>query len=313
MKKNFEAFWDFWLAPVDGAPAAKLRIGTAGIGLVQLVLVWSSLPLLFGNFGLVQWRVVDVARDGVVPGLSGVAIALAPLGVSSATVVRAAFALYGCALVALALGFRPRLAAAVALLSHVIASNSGALAVYGFDALMHAALFYLVLTPSAGMWSVDRWRGVVDASPTWLGRLGLRALQVHLCLVYLNAGIAKAQGSQWWSGEALWRALRSPQFEQLDVSRLAEWPLLLQAGCWLTLLLECGYAFAVWVPQLRRWWLLAIVGLHVGIAVLMGLWLFSALMIVLNVSCFWASAPRATRSQEAQADAAGQRAAAPRE
>lgn len=283
-------FWDFWLAPADGAPAAALRIGTAVVGLVQLATVWSSLTMLFGNFGLMQWRVIDVAREGVVPGLSGLAIALAPLGVSSATVVHAVFALYGCALVALGVGLKPRLAAATALASHIVASNSGALAVYGFDALIHVTLFYLVLMPSAGRWSVDLWRGATDSSPTWVGRLGLRALQVHLCLVYLNAGVAKAQGDQWWSGEALWRAVRSPQFEQLDLSMLAEWPLLLQAGCWLTLLVECGYAFVIWVPSLRRPWLVATIGLHVGIGVFMGLWLFSALMIVLNLACFWVSA-----------------------
>lgn len=291
-------FWDFWLAPADGAPAATLRIGTAGVGLVQLAMVWSSLTMLFGNFGLVQWRVMDVARDGVVPGLSGLAIAVAPFGVSSATVLKVAFAIYGCALISLAVGFKPRFAAAVALLTHLLASNSGALAVYGFDALMHAALFYLVLTPSAGRWSVDLWRGAADSNSTWTGRVGLRALQLHLCLVYLNAGWAKTQGDQWWSGEALWRALRSPQFEQLDFSWLANWPLVLQAGCWLTLLVECGYAFAIWVPRLRRPWMLATIGLHVGIGLFMGLWLFSALMIVLNVACFWVSdSPKESSSQ----------------
>lgn len=290
MKKPLESFWNFWLAPADVAPAATLRIGTAAVGLAQLAMVWSSLTMLYGNFGLVQWRVIDVAREGVMPGLSRLAIAVAPLGVSSAMVVHAVFALYGCTLVALGVGLLPRFSAAAALLTHLVASNSGALAVYGFDTLLHAALFYLVVMPSAGRWSVDRWRGAAEASPTWLGRLGLRALQVHLCLVYLNAGLSKASGDQWWSGEALWRALRSPQFEQVDLALLAEWPLVLQAGCWLTLFIECGYAFVIWVPSLRRPWLLATIALHAGIAVFMGLWLFSALMVVLNVACFWVSA-----------------------
>ncbi|MGV3622012.1 MAG: hypothetical protein ACO1OB_14415, partial [Archangium sp.] len=151
--------------------------------------------------------------------------------------------------------------------------------------------------------SVDLWRGAADSRATWVTRIGLRALQVHLCLVYLNAGFAKLQGEQWRSGEALWRAVLSPQFAQFELSRLAEWPLVLRAGCWLTMLVECGYAFAVWVPKLRRPWLMATIGLHVGIGLFMGLWLFSALMIVLNVACFQVSSDAARHELDGEGEA----------
>src|SRR4051794_20043084 len=57
-----------------------------------------------------------------------------------------------------------------------------------------------------------------------------------------------------------------------------------------------GYPVGVFIPGLRRPWLLATLGLHAGIAACMGLWLFSLVMMVLNVAAFGIRAePRSSR------------------
>jgi hypothetical protein len=63
--------------------------------------------------------------------------------------------------------------------------------------------------------------------------------------------------------------------------------LLVQAFALVGGLLELfGYAFLVWPRRTRRLTALATLGLHAGIAVTMGLWSFSALMMVLTGSAF---------------------------
>jgi hypothetical protein len=54
----------------------------------------------------------------------------------------------------------------------------------------------------------------------------------------------------------------------------------------MTLVLEAGVLAFVWHPRLRRFWLGGIMGMHLGIALLLGLWTFAAIMIVFDVAAF---------------------------
>jgi hypothetical protein len=42
----------------------------------------------------------------------------------------------------------------------------------------------------------------------------------------------------------------------------------------------------IWLRSLRPWWVAATVGLHLGIGVTMGLWMFSVMMILMTMSAF---------------------------
>ena len=58
-------------------------------------------------------------------------------------------------------------------------------------------------------------------------------------------------------------------------------------GGWLVIALELAYPVFIWWLPTRRFFLWAIVALHAGIALMMGLYLFSALMMVLNLAAFY--------------------------
>lgn len=266
-------FWKFWLEPADVRPLRFLRVGVATVGLVQLVMLWPSLVTLYGNYGVVQWAISDAGNDAWLPTLGALALFAKRHGFDWPTdqIVSTVFALFGTALVGLLTGIRPRLFASVALLTHLMTTNSGYFSTYGVDTLLHVSLFYLTWAPSSG-------------APSETARLGLRALQLHLCMVYLDAGFAKFVGPDWWSGESLWRTLMQPNFGQFDARFFADMPWLPMIGGWVTVITECGYPFAMWHPKLRRPWLAAVVALHLGIGLFMGLWLFSAVMIVMNIA-----------------------------
>jgi hypothetical protein len=137
---------------------------------------------------------------------------------------------------------------------------------------------------------MDRQSGRVSDEPTSLARLGLRVLQLHLCIVYLSSGIEKATGEQWWNGEAIWRSVTRPDLATFDLTTLAQFPLVAMLLCWGTLVVEIGYPAMIWHRWTKLPWAAATIGLHAGIAIFLGLWSFAALMIVLNVAALTVSA-----------------------
>jgi hypothetical protein len=80
-----------------------------------------------------------------------------------------------------------------------------------------------------------------------------------------------------------------PDLGQFDFAWLADTPWLAMLAGWGTLVVEIGYVFLVWPRRTRQLWALATVGLHVGIALALGLVSFAAVMIVLNVAAFLVS------------------------
>lgn len=130
-----------------------------------------------------------------------------------------------------------------------------------------------------------RLRGRPLAAPERFGFHRL-ILQFHLCLIYFFSGISKCLGADWWNGISVWRALTRPPFDLIPAPLLLRGSWLLPALGILVCLLETGYPFFIWGRRTRGPWLLAILGMHLGIGLTMGLYLFALIMIVLNLSAF---------------------------
>jgi len=281
MKRALRAVRDFLTPAVAARPLALCRIGISTVLLVQAWQVAHDLLALFGPRGLVQWSLDEAILPPWRPRISWL---VEQYGVSPDAAVRLTFAVYVVGLVLLLLGWHTRAAAFVTWLTHMMLAGSGELTTYGVQAFGHIILTYLLVFPSGADLSVDRTPATSGRS--WRYGLALRVLQIHLCVVYLFSGVEKGSGRQWWTGEAIWRAVMQPQFAQFDLGWTARFPLILAFAAWGTLLIECGYPFAMWWPRLRRTWVLAAVSLHAGIALFLGLRLFSSMMIVLTVSAF---------------------------
>jgi hypothetical protein len=277
---------DFLARPVSARPLAVFRIGLAAVLLAQAFALAPQLQELFGNDGLVQWSVVDRAIPAGVPRLRWLSSVVAPFGVSDAACVRAVFWTYIAGLGCLLVGWRTRLAAGAAWLTHMMLSMSGNASIYGVDQFAHIGLFYCLCMPVGAAASVDRRAGRETGEGFFSARLALRVLQFHLCIVYLASGIEKATGIQWWNGEAVWRAMMRPDLGQFDVAWLACAPWLARVACWGTLAVELGFSILIWPRWTRKVMGLATIGMHVGIGLGMGLVSFSAVMIVWNLAAF---------------------------
>jgi hypothetical protein len=294
------AFWSrmqqkaiaFVAAPAYAKPLAALRIGLAAVLIVQALAIASHVLELFGPRGFVQWSLGEAMLFEGVPRIRWLAEALAPLGVSENFCVRAVFVLYVAGLSALLFGWHTRAAAVTAWFTHLILMMSERSSLYGVDDFAHIVLFYCMWFPVGHFWSMDQQAGRVSGAPSFAARLSLRVLQIHLCIVYFSSGIEKltAPGHQWLTGEVIWKAAMLPEFQQFDMSLLADFPWLAKLVTWGTLAVELGYTFLVWPRFTRKFMVLNTIAMHVGIALTMGLVSFSAVMIVLSASA-WLFSP----------------------
>jgi hypothetical protein len=288
---------DFVSRPASPRPLAVLRIGLAAVLLAQAFALAGNLQDLFGEYGIVQWAVSPFKAPGEVPSVNGIRSLLAPLGVSGATAVQLVFFTYVFCLVCLLVGWKTRVFAVIAWLTHMALKTTGSTSIYGVDDFAHIGLFYCVWMPVGYAWSLDQRSGSVSDEATPLARLSLRVLQLHLCVVYISSGIEKAAGEQWQNGEAIWRAMMRRDLGQFDVSWLADYSWIAVALCWVTLVVEIGYGLMIWNRWTRKLWAVATIGMHLGIGVGMGLLSFAAVMIVFNVAALLIpSEPAETRN-----------------
>ena len=131
--------------------------------------------------------------------------------------------------------------------------------------------------------------------PSVSANLTVRLIQVHVCVIYLMAGLAKLQGLSWWTGDAPWGTLANFEYAPMhlplyvDFLRfLAQWrwlyELIIGMGAMITLTFEIGYAFLIWRPAFRTIWLWLAFFFHAGIGMFMGLRTFSILMLAFNLA-----------------------------
>ncbi len=271
---------DTWFRPVSARPLAALRVALPLLLLVHLVWLSNDILSLHGNRGIIPWELTDLLRDPWVPGLPTLAKLFLPLGISAHGAIIFLLSSYAGSLLSLALGFHARLSAFVAWGIHLSLVTSGFASFYGVDQLANTFLFYLVLFPSGRAWVFDARRQ--ESIPVGC----LRVMQIHLCVIYLAAGLDKAMGRQWWNGEAIWQAVTQPAFRMFDLSSLASHSWIPMLAGWGTLVVEIGYVFLIWPRRTRRMWCLATIGLHLGMGLFMGLVFFSSLMILLTCCLF---------------------------
>lgn len=187
---------------------------------------------------------------------------------------------------------------------------------FGMDTMSNILLLYLMVGDSGGAFSLDRviarYRatreslrrsGGIDGAtaaflaaprPTVSAGLGLRLIQVHFCFIYMAAGLSKLKGQTWWNHNAYWETIANPEFTLIQfewyeslmrsmASFRPAYAFIAAGAIFHTFIAEIGLPFLVWT-RARPW--IVIVGflLHAGIAIFMGLTVFSLLMMIMLLS-----------------------------
>jgi hypothetical protein len=293
----------FWLRcislqPESAKPLALLRIGISSILIAQAISVRNYLYPLVGSLGIMQTEITSALTVSCVPRLEWAAnLGHKMFNLGEERVIIICFIAYLFFLSLLLLGWQTRITALFAWLFHLAFNTSGVASTYGVHEFTNISLFYCVVMPTGAAWSLDSWLTPNKKRHPLGNALSRRVLQWHMCIIYVASGIEKATGEQWWNGEAIWRALIREDVP-VNFSWLAVVPVVAMIACWFTLVVEIGYGVFIWIPATRKIWLALIALLHAGIAVFLGLWFFSATMLIMSYAAFYPFKEKVVHSEE---------------
>ncbi|NND13498.1 MAG: HTTM domain-containing protein [Acidimicrobiia bacterium] len=140
----------------------------------------------------------------------------------------------------LALGLRPKIAAAACLLIALFVSNANPYIFNSGDSVRDILLFYLMLSPSGAVWSFDSRND--PSEEVYVSPWSLRVLFVQMAIIYLVNGISKAQSQIWLNGGALHYILSTHDWSLLSIS-LPFW--MTRIATWVTLIWELAFVLLV--------------------------------------------------------------------
>lgn len=261
----------------------RISIGTFCI--IRLLSIRQDFALLYGKNGIIPSEVQELFKTSFIPSITNISDFLSNhFGFTEQTglfVFQAAYIFFA---VFLIIGFFTRSSALGLLVLHLIMAKGTHLYSYGVDYFTLITIFYCCIFPVGYRNSVDEKLFKTRAvNPTPYRRL----LQLHLCMIYFFSGLDKLMGFNWWNGESIWKAIHLPFFNldfALDFSFMATYPIIPITIGWVTILAELLYAFLIWKQPYKNVALTLVVGMHLGIAVVMNLYFFSAIMIILNLA-----------------------------
>jgi hypothetical protein len=206
------------------------------------------------------------------------------------------------------LGWRTR---ATSIVFAIVVASFHARAIFmtdGGDNLMLLMALYLCLTACGRRWSVDARRSRLQKStvggaslPTRLGapdlwcqlvaarrllitvihNCGMFVIAAQVCILYGSAGLYKVQGGLWANGTALHYVMNLDLFQPWPTlsHMLDSQQMLVAVVSYLTVLVQVAFPFVLF-GRLKYIFVAILLGMHLGIAILLGLPMFSGAMIV---------------------------------
>lgn len=291
LRSYWRKFVGFMFSPSTDTWQSVLRIGL-GIEVVFYALSsradWNEL-FSAGGQGLINRRLTEAVLEtesSIVPRIGWFINLGQHAGFSEAVVLWLIWGFLLLGGVFLTVGFCCRPAAIVTWFLHLSAVQSEQFLSYGMDNFTTIGLFYLMLSPLPDRLALDARLWKQRSRDSNLIGFFRRVLQLHVCVIYFFGGITKSLGPEWWNGTSVWRALTSPPYNLVAPEILVSWRYLLPVLGIGICVIETGYPFFIWWKRTRLFWLLAACGMHVGIAGMMGLHLFSVIMLILNLAAF---------------------------
>lgn len=265
----------FWYEPVPASAYALVRVLFGTVVLILALAMAGDLMTFFTAEGIVGPADHAPALDGSWSLLGLVDEPAAVVALWSAMVLSA---------VAVIAGLRPQVASLVILLILLTLHRRNPLVFNSGDVVVRLIALFMVFAPSSAAFSVDRL--LRARAHFWeiplVRRWPLRLLQIQLCVIYLVSVMDKLGGTTWLDGTAVHYAMRVEDLHRFAV--VIDWPLLVAAATYGTLVLELALGTVIWNRRLRPWLLIAGAAFHLWLTITMRLGPFTWAMLVLYLA-----------------------------
>ena len=292
------AAWDsFWFTPRKPHLLAVLRIIAGAMLLYSHLVLAADLDSFVGTSAWINNDVAAEIHNGTLSGPDAGRSYLWHLESSSAIHLHHFFTMAVTFLFMIGLGTRIVAPLAWFLQLMLIHRLTGHL--FGLDQIVTYVTMYVMLAPTGSVLSIDailrrrmmteesssgrlNWL-LPDARPSTAANVATRLLQIHLCVIYLFGGLAKARGVSWWDGTAVWYAIGNYEYQSFDMTWMAAWPRLFSALSHGAMFWEIFYVVLIWPRWTRPITLAMAVAVHAGIALFLGMITFGVMMIAANI------------------------------
>lgn len=185
-------------------------------------------------------------------------------------------------------GFFSRFSAIILIFLQVGLVKSAYYFAYGADYFTTLSLFYIILHPGDKYFSLRGFLWKYDTkqpdSPFY------KLQKLHLNFAYFVSGLEKLTGFNWRNGESIWKAIHLPNFSNdfnINIDFLGKFPIIFIIAGWATILVELLYPLFMNIKKTQKLGLISIISLHLGIALFLNLYFFSAIMIIWNITTYY--------------------------
>jgi hypothetical protein len=284
-----DRIYAFAAAPRRLRAAAILRVGLAALTALLYLLHLHQRAFMWGVHGQTEWAfyAASVHRGP---------FTLYALSSSAAWAELLFWAGLATSLVYL-LGVFPRLTSLLFFAFTASLYSRNPIALDGGQNLLILLALYLCFADSGAYLSLTRDTRLARACARLAAPLADALAVVHnlamfviagqVCLVYYWSGFYKIGGHKWQDGTAVYYVMRTGEFAFPPFSRLVyENPAAVMLLTYSTLAFQGAFPFLMWVRRAKPFLFVAALFFHAGIALFMGLVVFSATMVVADLSIF---------------------------
>ncbi len=213
----------------------------------------------------------------------------------------ALFALFGALMI---LGWRTRIVTIVTLLMFTSLAALGPTSSDSADNAFRIMLIYSCFTDGSLKWSLDARRRRLRTEksggrrrslptrtlvPLWFGTIvhnfAVVAIGAQVIIIYMIAGLAKARGTWWRDGTAIYYPMHSENFSPWpDLNHLlVSNDLMVHLISWGSVAIQIVFPLLLLTRWTRRLAVLGMICMHAGIGVFLGLSVFSLAMVAADV------------------------------
>jgi hypothetical protein len=279
----------FYTSSKNTAFLPFFRIAVGSLILLHFTAILSDFELLFSNSSIVPQDIMTAFHPDWLITFPKIVNACNSIGIHETTTLFATKLTFITLSVFIILGFFSRLSAFLLLFLQISLLKGSSFFIYGVDFFTSISLFYLILFPSDSIFSIRNLifkRTIIKPNYTPIKRL----FQIHISIAYFFSGLDKILGFNWWNGESIWKAIHLPYANRdfnFDFAWMLDYSFILIIVGWSTIIIEMFYPLFIWIPKTRKLWISLTISMHIGIALVLNLYFFSAIMIIWNLTNFY--------------------------